>query len=469
MAVTAALAVVELLENILVNLDFQDLLAARAVSQRWRSVTSQSLALRKILFSAPISDVLGEIDMVVSSLHDTYAIALTPQPYNVHPLSLPTSILNRQGSRDTNSAMGSVIRVPLQPINGSAQGSHIYVFKWLVEAMRRVPKGEFCKSMYLTQPPCTAVEIYIRPPPSYPALTPTFNSATLRVQNGIRLGMVVATAEDMLRHLEVQQGTSEHQKLLEPKHRQVERIEGRKGPRSSFLESPSALATFELLEGILVQLGFNDLLAARCVSSEWRSVMEQSLQIKEMMFCAALRGQLLDLDTAETDKEETDEEERKPLHLIREEAAVVVLPLFHERDSTKDYYNTCTADTEGLMRSMQVVNAPSGELIYSCSWKFKSMKAMDSQLWRSMLLTQPACTALRLDILADEWCGKGLLLDHSATLRVLGGIRPGDIVDTVAAIMKGTPGGASDDDDDKLQAEMQFLVQKALKEPSVSG
>ncbi|KAK5729181.1 hypothetical protein LTR15_002323 [Elasticomyces elasticus] len=203
MAATVALAVVELLEGVLVNLDFHDLLAARAVSQQWRSVTSQSLALRKILFLASISDVLGEIDMVVSSIHETYAIALTPQPYSVHPLSLPTSFLHIQGSGNTNSAMGSVIRMP---ILGSAPGSHIYVFKWLVEAMRRVPESESCKSMYLTQPPCTAVEIYIRPPPTPPAPTPTVNYATTRVQNGIKLGMVVATAEDMLRHLEVRQG-----------------------------------------------------------------------------------------------------------------------------------------------------------------------------------------------------------------------------------------------------------------------
>ncbi|KAK4894589.1 hypothetical protein LTR27_007231 [Elasticomyces elasticus] len=209
MAATAALAVVELLKNVLINLDFRDLMAARTVSQQWCSVTSQSLALRKILFLAPTSDALMEVDVEMSrSSRKTQAVTLTTQPhgYATHPLSLPTSDFNDLGSRNANSAMGSVTtRMPYASVS-SAPGSHIYVFKWLVEAMRRVPESEFCKSMYLTQPPCTAVEIYIRPPPTYIAPTGTLTSVTLRAQNGINLGMVVATAEDMLRHLEVQQG-----------------------------------------------------------------------------------------------------------------------------------------------------------------------------------------------------------------------------------------------------------------------
>ncbi|KAK5676240.1 hypothetical protein LTS10_011052 [Elasticomyces elasticus] len=209
MAVTAALAVVELLENILVNLDFHDLLAARAVSQQWHSVTCQSLALRKVLFLAPIPHTMMEIDVEVSrSSHKLHPVTLIIQPYGygTHPLSLPTSRFNMRESLNANSATGSVTRVPYASVD-SVPESHICVFKWLVEAMRRVPESEFCKSMYLTQPPCTAVEIYIRPSyETFIGLIGTFSSATLRVQNGIKLGMIVATAEDMLKHLEVQQG-----------------------------------------------------------------------------------------------------------------------------------------------------------------------------------------------------------------------------------------------------------------------
>ncbi|KAK4955603.1 hypothetical protein LTR10_006542 [Elasticomyces elasticus] len=219
MAATAALAVVELLEGILVNLEFHDLLAARAVSQQWRSVTSQSLALRKILFLAPVSDTLMKINMEMSrSSHETQAVTLTTQPhgYDTHPLSLPISHFDDLGSRNANSAMGSVIRVPYAS-RVSGPKSHICIFKWLIEAMRRVPESEFCKSMYLTQSPCTAVELYIRPPPKTSAAPiGTLNSATLRVHDGVKLGMIVATTEDMLKNLEVQQGTSEHQRLLEP-------------------------------------------------------------------------------------------------------------------------------------------------------------------------------------------------------------------------------------------------------------
>ncbi|KAK5700567.1 hypothetical protein LTR97_005084 [Elasticomyces elasticus] len=209
MATTAALAVVELLESILVNLDFHDLLAARAVSKQWRSATSQSLALRRILFLAPMFDTMMGVDMEASrSSHELHAVTLTAQRYgyDTHPLSLPTSYSKMRRSINANSAMGSVTCVPYASID-SVPESYICVFKWLVEAMRRVPESEFCKSMYLTEPPCTAVELYIRP--SYEAfqgLIGTFSSATLRVQNGIKLGMIVATAEDMLEHLEVQQG-----------------------------------------------------------------------------------------------------------------------------------------------------------------------------------------------------------------------------------------------------------------------
>ncbi|KAK5676239.1 hypothetical protein LTS10_011051 [Elasticomyces elasticus] len=59
---------------------------------------------------------------------------------------------------------------------------------------------------------------------------------------------------------------------------------------------PAALATFELLEGILVQLELDDLLAARSVSSEWRSVMERSRHIKQLLFFTTIDAPPIDLD-----------------------------------------------------------------------------------------------------------------------------------------------------------------------------
>ncbi|KAK5724086.1 hypothetical protein LTR17_013658 [Elasticomyces elasticus] len=207
MAAVAALAVVELLENILINLNFHDLLAARAASQQWRSVVSQSIALRKILFLAPISDTVIEVDKAISRLiNKNHPVTLTAQPSDTHPLFRNTSCREwTLGGHNNTSAEFS--RLPVSRLNSDST-THVYYFTWSLEAMRGLRQSGLYQAMYLVQPPCNAVELT--------ALLPNhlrcqevgwFSNVTLLDLDGIRLGMIMRTAELMFNGLEEHRGS----------------------------------------------------------------------------------------------------------------------------------------------------------------------------------------------------------------------------------------------------------------------
>ncbi|KAK4955602.1 hypothetical protein LTR10_006541 [Elasticomyces elasticus] len=206
---------------------------------------------------------------------------------------------------------------------------------------------------------------------------------------------------------------------------------------------PAALATFELLEGILVQLEFNDLLAARSVSSEWRSITEKSLQIRRLLFIATVDACPLDIDIARSGLAST----HQIITLTGQPLAV--LPLFPHRtvddkDDVKDKRTLITAHTAVSI---------GGPLHYSFYWPLKSLLALDSRLWRNMQLTQPACAALNIGSYGRKQGGYQECF-VSAALHASGGSKLGVIADTAEAMMRGEEGHG------EIVVRLAFTTQK---------
>ncbi|KAK5724087.1 hypothetical protein LTR17_013659 [Elasticomyces elasticus] len=193
MATAAALAVVELLESVLINLDFHDLLAARSVSRNWCNVISQSLPIKQILFLAPTSDGPIGIDLPESVCAVvTRGPILAKQPSITNPLFPRWSI---------NHSYENKRCLSFYQYLGSHTvwvGAH-YDFNWTLTDMQATPKGQFYRSMFLTQPACIAVLVEIAIPATRDCYERQLSDAVLRVDDGIRLGDILGTVEQMMR------------------------------------------------------------------------------------------------------------------------------------------------------------------------------------------------------------------------------------------------------------------------------
>ncbi|KAK5729180.1 hypothetical protein LTR15_002322 [Elasticomyces elasticus] len=175
MATAAAFAVVELLESVLINLDFHDLLAARS-----------------ILFLAPTSNDPIDIDLP-ESLHALVSRGLikAKQPSITNPLFPRWSI--KHGYEDKRC-------LSFYEYFGSPNvwvGAH-YDFNWTLTNMQATPKNQFYRSMFLTQPACTAVLVGIAIPAARGHFERVVSSVAFRVDDGIRLGDIVGTVEQMM-------------------------------------------------------------------------------------------------------------------------------------------------------------------------------------------------------------------------------------------------------------------------------
>ncbi|KAK5700566.1 hypothetical protein LTR97_005083 [Elasticomyces elasticus] len=192
---------------------------------------------------------------------------------------------------------------------------------------------------------------------------------------------------------------------------------------------PAALATFELLEGILVQLEFKDLLAARSVSSEWRSITEKSLQILRLLFIATVDARPLDVDIAQTELIGTF------MCVVLDGQPLEVLPLFRQTGDGKQQITWDDVKHKGKRITAHTAVNSGEPQVYSFYWQLKNLLALDSQFCRSMQLIQPVCTALSIELY-----GKEQTVFHkrfaTSTLRVSEGIRLGVIADTVETMIK---------------------------------
>ncbi|KAK3647693.1 hypothetical protein LTR56_007922 [Elasticomyces elasticus] len=216
------------------------------------------------------------------------------------------------------------------------------------------------------------------------------------------------------------------------------------------MAATAALATFELLEGILIQLDFNDLLAARSVSSEWRSITERSLHLRKLLFLATVDSSPLDIDIARSKLAGT----RTQITLTGQ--PLEVLPLFPHSIVDDKYHLTWDElkDKRTLITDHTAVSI-GGPLFYSFYWPLKSLLALDSRLWRDMQLTQPACAALSIELYGRRQGGYHECFARTA-LHVSEGIKLGVIADTAKAMMKDEEGHG------EIVVRLAFTVHKGL-------
>ncbi|KAK5700569.1 hypothetical protein LTR97_005086 [Elasticomyces elasticus] len=206
MATATALAIVELFEHVLLNLEFHDLLVARAVSRNWESLIMKSLPLKRILFLAPTSDGLIGLDLPKSITPAfTRGPILTQQPSTTHSL-FPRRPKDRCTSRNNITIPIPKRDLILKWLKDWPGGPRsvgplaFYVFTWQLASLQAMAKSQFYMSMFLTQPACTAVTVKIMG-----AAIARYgagrcgSSVVLRVHDGVRLGAIVWAVEMMMR------------------------------------------------------------------------------------------------------------------------------------------------------------------------------------------------------------------------------------------------------------------------------
>ncbi|KAK5700565.1 hypothetical protein LTR97_005082 [Elasticomyces elasticus] len=202
----------------------------------------------------------------------------------------------------------------------------------------------------------------------------------------------------------------------------------------------TAFATVELLEAILANLDFFDIMAARAVSSNWSSVVERSPQLQKTLFRVATTCLAVEIT-------ESTKHLRFPVTSTLASSPLSTLPLFR----TFDHHYCSASDRKHparlLRKSPTFYWDGSGKIpstMYSFEWRPDDLHALpQSQLMRGMLITQPACEAMRLSVhgprdeRSAEWDRSVI---SCAVLRVSNGIRVGDVVDTVEAMLASTGG-----------------------------
>ncbi|KAK3627985.1 hypothetical protein LTR56_007920 [Elasticomyces elasticus] len=200
MACQAAFATFELLEAFLAGLEFNDLLAACAVSKKWQSVIEQSLPLRRILYVTSASNTPLEVDVARMTLSTEPCAPLFTQAV------ISTNPFWRTPDYDKWPHFGEETRelLTLDPRCDVLSDSTMtfYCFRWSLNSMDGMAGSIFLTSMFLTQPPCTAVALYVRVMKRACADRPAISSATLRAPDGIRLGTIVDAIAEMLRGFE---------------------------------------------------------------------------------------------------------------------------------------------------------------------------------------------------------------------------------------------------------------------------
>ncbi|KAK5724088.1 hypothetical protein LTR17_013660 [Elasticomyces elasticus] len=199
MACKAAFATFELLEAFLAGLEFHDLLVACAVSRKWQSVIEQSSPLRRILYVTSASDTPLEVDLARMALSTQPCAPLFTQAV------ISTNPCWRTPDYDKWPLFDEETRtlLVLDPADvPSTSTMTFYCFKWSLNSMDRMAGSIILRSMFLTQPPCTAVALFVRVMKKACADRPAISSATLRAPDGIRLGTVVDTIAEMLRGFE---------------------------------------------------------------------------------------------------------------------------------------------------------------------------------------------------------------------------------------------------------------------------
>ncbi|KAK5678410.1 hypothetical protein LTS10_008853 [Elasticomyces elasticus] len=204
MASAAVFAVTELLEDILSRLDFHELLAIRGVSRDWLAAIEQIPQLKRTLYLAPISNtILNKARPLGPDLRTTLlcmAPWLRPNSFSVLPI-----FGKWKWSLGNHSRAGGLYLVKRrsQYWDGSdfEQDMMHYFFEWKTGCMLK-PSSRWgvWRRMYLTQPPCAAVVVELA---HHRRFEMEKVRASIHVPDGVTLGAIAGTFEEMLRSMSV--------------------------------------------------------------------------------------------------------------------------------------------------------------------------------------------------------------------------------------------------------------------------
>ncbi|KAK5678409.1 hypothetical protein LTS10_008852 [Elasticomyces elasticus] len=199
MATAALLATTELLEAILCQLEFSDLMTTRGVSKKWLATIADSIKLRRKLFLAPeIPDTPITLSTWVCAGFPVYIIFI------LAPLFQPKSfailpIFRRKGGYHCGNG-SCIYKSPPSP----DKVTRCYRFDW---PLPTVARGSLRREHFLTQPPCPVVLLeavcFRNAKESRRFLAPQCctSYASVRMGGGVTVGAVADMFAEMCRTL----------------------------------------------------------------------------------------------------------------------------------------------------------------------------------------------------------------------------------------------------------------------------
>ncbi|KAK5676237.1 hypothetical protein LTS10_011049 [Elasticomyces elasticus] len=204
-AAKAALDTFDLLETILTNLDFFDVLAARAVSRNWSSIVEQSLQLQKTLFRVAAACMpFNPEELHVSLRGGTAPVASIPIASSLSTLPLfRTFGLHYCNPSDHKHVARLAKTWPITCLAGIGETTYtIYSFEWRPDDLHALPQSRLLRGMFLTRPACETMRLTVFGPRDERSTAwdtkSIISHAVLRLPSGIKLGDAVNTIEKML-------------------------------------------------------------------------------------------------------------------------------------------------------------------------------------------------------------------------------------------------------------------------------
>ncbi|KAK5711619.1 hypothetical protein LTR17_018319 [Elasticomyces elasticus] len=196
MATATTLATTELLETILCELEFSDLMTTRGVSKMWLATIANSIKLRRKLFLAPeIPDNPFTLTTPRSAEHVSYNVYMLAPMYRAQSFTiLPIFRSYSSGTHRRKTGWKSLVPSSIHKVWRS------YCFHWPLSTLSC---GSLQREHFLMQPPCPVVllEAVFRKAGESGRSWSCSSYASVRMPGGVTLGAVADTFKDMVRSL----------------------------------------------------------------------------------------------------------------------------------------------------------------------------------------------------------------------------------------------------------------------------
>lgn len=200
-----ALNTTELLETILLQLPMKDIISAKSVSKRWRALIAGSVSLQRALYLVATPGQYPTIDLAAAArISDGSYIGDFMPPvqnntFSVNPVFKAVKTHTFEWARTDSPYYYTTKRdAPGFVYRGSdSYDWRKYVFRWNLDpkdSAKLLTDAGAMPSMYLTQPPCTMVGLWVI---HSGAAETNLISAILREEQGVTLGLIKETHERM--------------------------------------------------------------------------------------------------------------------------------------------------------------------------------------------------------------------------------------------------------------------------------